>query len=86
MCRLDSSGMRARFLRSPWLLAGLLAAALASALGHVLATQVLELSYSLNLWLWVLGPAAGGLGVGLAGLLGTRRVVSSPPLVVLRQG
>ena len=67
-------------------LAGLLAAALASALGHVLATQVLELSYSLNLWLWVLGPAAGGLGVGLAGLLGTRRVVSSPPLVVLRQG
>jgi len=67
-------------------LAGLLAAALASVLGYVLATQVLELEYTVNFWLWLLGPVGGGLGVGLAGLLGTRRVVSSPPLVVLRQG
>ncbi len=67
-------------------LAGLLAAALASMLGYVLATQVLELEYTVNFWLWLLGPLLGGLGVGLAGLLGTRRVVSSPPLVVLRQG
>ncbi len=66
-------------------LAGVLAAALASVLGWVLARQVLELDYTFNLWLWLLGPLVGGLGVGLAGLLGTRRVVSSPPLVVLRQ-
>lgn len=65
-------------------LAGLLAAVLASVLGYLLATQVLELEYSVNFWLWLLGPLGGGLGVGLAGLLGTRQVVSSPPLVVLR--
>ncbi len=63
-----------------------MAAALASVLGYVLSTQVLELEYTVNFWLWLLGPLLGGLGVGLAGLLGTRRVVSSPPLVVLRQG
>lgn len=65
--------------------AGLLAAGLSSVLGLVLARQVLELDYVGNPWVWVLGLLAGGLGVGLAGTLGTRQVIKSPPLTVLRK-
>ncbi len=67
-------------------LAGLLAAALAALLGYLLASQVLELAYTGSPWLWLLGPLLGGLGVGIAGLLGTWRVIGSPPLRVLRAG
>ena len=66
-------------------LAGLLAALMASVLGYVLARFVLELDYAGNPWIWLAGVLVGGLGVGLAGILGTRRVVNSPPLKVLRE-
>lgn len=66
-------------------IAGLLAAFLASVLGLALARQVLELDYVGNPWVWVLGLVVGGLGVGLAGTLGTRQVIKSPPLAVLRK-
>lgn len=77
-------GLAAEFV-SLGALAGLLAAALAGLLGYLLASRVLELDYVGNPWLWLLGPLLGGLGVGIAGLLGTRQVVNSPPLQVLRQ-
>jgi putative ABC transport system permease protein len=67
-------------------LAGILAALLASGLGFALAQWVLELDYLGNPWLWIFGLLGGGLGVGLAGTLGARQVVRSPPLVVLRGG
>jgi putative ABC transport system permease protein len=66
-------------------LAGLLAALLASVLGYVIASQVLGLEYVINPWLWVTGLLVGGLGVGLAGIVGTRKVVNSPPLKVLQE-
>lgn len=66
-------------------LAGLLAAVIASALGYAVARYVLELDYSGNAWLWLGAIIIGGLGVGLAGILGTYRVVSSSPLKVLRE-
>jgi len=66
-------------------LAGLLAAFFASVLGFVIADQVLEMDYLFNPWLWVLGLLGGGIGVGLAGIIGTRQVVNSPPLAVLRK-
>ena len=66
-------------------LAGLLAAFFASVLGFVIAHQVLEMDYLFNPWLWVLGLLGGGVGVGLAGIIGTRQVVNSPPLVVLQK-
>jgi len=66
-------------------LAGLLAAFFASVLGFVIAQQVLEMNYLVNPWLWVLGLLGGGVGVGLAGIIGTRQVVNSPPLAVLRK-
>jgi putative ABC transport system permease protein len=67
------------------LLAGLLAATAASGLGYVLAVQVFNLPYHLNGWLWVIGPLGGALGVGLAGLLGTRSLLQQPPLEILRR-
>jgi putative ABC transport system permease protein len=66
-------------------LAGLLAAATASALGYAVARYVLELEYVGNPWLWLIGIVLGALGVGVAGVLGTRRVTRSPPLRVLRE-
>jgi putative ABC transport system permease protein len=66
------------------LLAGVLAASGASALGVMLAARVFDLSVGLNPWLWLAGIVAGILIVGVTGLLATRRVVNHPPVEVLR--
>ena len=65
-------------------LAGLLAALAASATGYLLATRVFELPYTVNWALLALGPLLGGAGIGLVGALGTRSVVTTPPLLSLR--
>ncbi|MDD3517918.1 MAG: FtsX-like permease family protein, partial [Chromatiales bacterium] len=67
------------------LLAGLLAAAGATAIGYVLAVQVFNLPYYFNPGLWLIGAVGGTLGVGLAGVLGTRSVLDHPPLATLRR-
>jgi putative ABC transport system permease protein len=67
------------------ILAGLLAAVVATGLGYGLAVYVLDLPYHFNLWLGVIGVLGGALGVGLAGVLGTRRVLRCPPLEILRR-
>ena len=67
-------------------LAGVLAAIGATAIGYVLARQVLNLPYSINPWIWVVGLVAGGVGVLIAGLLGTRSVLRVSPLETLRRG
>jgi putative ABC transport system permease protein len=67
------------------MLAGLLAASAAGAVGYVLSVEIFELNYSINPSLWVIGVLGGGLGVGLAGLLVTRAVLSRPPLESLRR-
>ena len=66
-------------------MAGVLAAAGASALGYVIATQLLNLPYAFDPAIWVLGVVAGVIGVGAAGLWFTRRILATPPLVSLRQ-
>ncbi len=65
-------------------LAGLIASAGAIALASVLADKVLSIPYTIDWTLPLLGIAGGGLGVAIAGLLGTRRAVASPPLATLR--
>ncbi|MEN8216996.1 MAG: FtsX-like permease family protein [Pseudomonadota bacterium] len=67
------------------LLAGILAASAASGIGYVLAVQVFDLPYHFNGWLWIIGVLGGALGVGLAGVLGTRSLLQRPPLETLRQ-
>jgi putative ABC transport system permease protein len=57
----------------------------ATALGWVLADRVLNVPYTLNPWVWAVGLVAGGVGVLLAGLLGTRQVVRAAPMETLRR-
>jgi len=65
-------------------LAGLLAAVGASAVGFVLARQVLNVPYSIDAWVWLVGLVAGAVGVAIAGLLGTARVLRTPPMQIFR--
>lgn len=65
-------------------LAGLLAAAGATAVAWVLSTQVFEFSLSLSLWPWVAGAIAGMAGAWSGGALALRGVLRTPPLVTLR--
>ena len=66
------------------LLAGLIAAAGAVGTAMVLSDRVLGVPYDVSWPLPIAGVLAGAFGVALAGLLGTRRVVSSPPLQTIR--
>jgi putative ABC transport system permease protein len=66
-------------------LAGLLAAAGASALGYTLALKVLNVPYAGNAWIWLIGIGCSAIGISLAGMLGTRRVLTAPPLQSLRR-
>jgi putative ABC transport system permease protein len=67
-------------------LAGLLAAIGATSLGLVLARQVLDVPYTVNPAIWVVGLGTGAVVVLVAGLLGTRRVVRVTPMETLRRG
>ncbi|SFU43074.1 putative ABC transport system permease protein [Nitrosospira multiformis] len=86
-------GARRRQLARAWAaefailggLAGFFAAAGASALGYVVAEYALNLTYTFNSWIWLIGIGAGATGVTLAGLLGTRAALSTPPLMTLRR-
>ncbi len=66
-------------------LAGLIGAAGASGLGYVLAVKVLSLSYNFSPLAWVAGVVCGSAGIALAGHLGTRLVLATPPMRVLRE-
>ncbi|MDX1824868.1 MAG: FtsX-like permease family protein, partial [Thiohalomonadales bacterium] len=66
-------------------LAGLLAGLAATALAWVLAVQVFHFPYQFNLNVGLVGIAVGVIIVGLAGVLGTRTVLTQPPVVSLRQ-
>jgi len=67
------------------LTAGVLGAAGAAAIGAVLADRVLNLPYTVNPWLWVLGPALGGVCVVINAMAGAKAALSSPPALVLRE-
>lgn len=65
-------------------LAGTIAAAGSVGLATVLADRVLGVPYVFDWMVPVTGLVAGAVGVAIAGLLGTRRAVDSPPLATLR--
>jgi putative ABC transport system permease protein len=96
--RLESAVMRSlgatrRRLVRAWLaefsalgaVAGTVAACGASVVAYAVADHFLGLPYRFNALLWVLGPGLGGVGVGLAGLLGLRGLLRRPPLESLRR-
>lgn len=67
------------------LLAGVLAASAASAIGWVVATQLFSLHYVFDPIVWFTGLVGGALGVGVAGTLATRSVVDTAPSRTLRE-
>jgi putative ABC transport system permease protein len=67
------------------LLAGLIAAAGAVGTAMVLSERVLNVPYEVSWPLPLTGMVVGAIGVAIAGLLGTRRAVSSPPLATIRE-
>ena len=67
-------------------LAGLLAAVGATLVGYVLADRVLNLPFAINPWVWLSGLLFGAAGVTAAGLLGTAKVLRTPPMQVFRAG
>lgn len=66
-------------------LSGLLAACGASAIGLVLAERLFSLDYRFDPWVWAIGLVCGTLLVGVSGTLATRRVISSSPMLSLRE-
>jgi putative ABC transport system permease protein len=78
-----TSGVLAEFL-VVGALAGTIAAIAASILGFFLAERLLNVPFNLNASLWLIGIVGGGLGIGLAGFLGTRATLNRPPLPTLR--
>jgi putative ABC transport system permease protein len=78
------SGLSSEFL-TLGAITGVLAATAAAGIELLLAEFVFELEVSPDPLLWVLGPAACMTVVVIGGLLGTRRVVSVPPISALRE-
>jgi putative ABC transport system permease protein len=66
-------------------IAGLLAAAGATAIGWVLSDRVFQIPFTSNPLVWLYGLGGGAAVVTLAGWLGTRSTVRQPPLAVIRQ-
>jgi putative ABC transport system permease protein len=77
-------GLLAEFL-TLGALAGGLAAFAATLLSAWLAAQVFHFPYHGNPWVWLAGVVGGSIGIGLAGLLGTRMVLRHPPMESLRR-
>ncbi|MEM0954944.1 MAG: FtsX-like permease family protein [Pseudomonadota bacterium] len=67
------------------LFAGLLATVSAEIAVYVLQTRTLDMSYSVHPEIWMLGPVTAILMIGMLGVWNCRRVVSSPPALVLRE-
>jgi putative ABC transport system permease protein len=65
-------------------LSGLLGAIAASVVAWLLARNVFHLAYVWDPGLWLIGALGGGIGVGLAGVMGTRFVLDTPPVQSLR--
>lgn len=68
------------------LMSGLVAAVSAGMVGMVAAERIFQLEYLPGPALWFGGMLVGGVGIGVAGILGTRFVVNQPPLRTLREG
>ena len=66
------------------LLAGTVASAGAVGLAMALSDRVLGIPYDFHWGLPLAGILIGGAGVAIAGLIGTRRAVNSPPLQTIR--
>lgn len=67
------------------LVAGTLATASAAITGWLLATRVFQIEYAPGIWLFVFGLIGATVGITLAGLAGTGKVLNTSPIGVLRR-
>ena len=67
------------------LFAGVIAAAGAEFTVARLSSEIFDLDTGWHPWIWVAAPGLGALAIALVGYLGTRKLVSSPPIKVLRE-
>jgi putative ABC transport system permease protein len=65
--------------------AGIVAAVGAELTTWILTTEVFSLPGAVHPWVWLLGPAVGVVVIATCGVLGTRSLVRSPPIMVLRE-
>ena len=66
------------------LASGLLGGIGASVLAYALSEKVLNLPFTFNPWIILLGVLGGAIGVSIAGMLGIRGTLDRPPLEVIR--
>ena len=66
-------------------MAGLLATFGSELTVYGLETQIFQLEYKLNPEIWILGPLVGLILIGCLGTIATRKVVNTPPNIVLRE-
>ena len=64
--------------------AGIVAVFGAELLVATLQIQVFQLEAEPHPWIWLLGPTAGALIITIVGLLGSRSLIDTPPMSVLR--
>jgi len=76
-------GLLVEYLVLGWV-AGVVSATIASIAGYLLANKIFHMPYYFSWELWVVGMVAGTCGVGLAGYLGVRPVLATPPVHSLR--
>jgi putative ABC transport system permease protein len=67
------------------LFAGLLATVAAELSAYMLQSWVMDMSYSPSPWIWPVGVGSGMILIGSLGVYSCRKVVSSPPLALLRE-
>ncbi|MCB1703249.1 MAG: FtsX-like permease family protein [Halioglobus sp.] len=67
------------------LFAGLLATLAAELSVFILQTLVMDMQYTPTPWLWPIGVCSGAVVIGSLGVFSCRRVVSTPPVRVLRE-
>jgi putative ABC transport system permease protein len=67
------------------LISGLLAVIISEAMLYALYSQIMQMKYSANFYLWGIVPLTGALFVGMAGCWGVRNVLNKSPLPVLRE-
>ena len=79
-----AGAQRAEFL-ALGLVAGVLAAAGATAIGYVLAERVFQFPWQFNAAIWIAGPLAGLACVTLNAWLGARAALNHPPMLALRE-